>query len=276
MTHVLAPEVSIDSNPLLVELCSEEFSLENHQLSFEEIENAADSIREACRMSTKAMSIAKSNILKAYMTQPKSRQWLRKKFLEKVDCDSSLLSLIARKADFKFYTNEKIVVEFLDNNGEESPAETVSSVTGVPSKIVERIINKIQKKKEEALAQDAVEEMIDAVQDDIDESEIPPVEEGEQEENTSLANSPYGAEDENAVDLSEVEPIAETPADSNDPEVERAKEVPSLDIVSNITQKVKAQLESDYLDEIQTLKTELNEKDAEIAKLREMLAQQDA
>ena len=275
MTHVLAPEVSIDSNPILVELCSEDFSLENHELSFQDIENAADAIREACRMSTRAMNTAKANILKAYMQQPDSRRWLRKKFIEKVDCDSSLLSQIARKSSFKFYTNEKIVVEYLDNNGEDSPAETVSNVTGVPAKTVERIVTKIQKKREEEIAREAAAEEADAALDEIDENEIPPVEEPAlSEEETSLGNAPYGGE--SGVDLDEVEAIAENIEGTEKPDIEMAKEVPSLDIVSNITEKVKAQLESDYLEEIQTLKTELDEKEAEIARLKALLEQQNA
>ena len=54
------------------------------------------------------------------MADPKCRRWLKKEFLVRVNCDSGLLSKVAKSNGFKFYTTEKIVIEDLDNNGEET------------------------------------------------------------------------------------------------------------------------------------------------------------
>ena len=81
----------------------------------------------------------KQTFLKAYMADPKCRRWLKKEFLVRVNCDSGLLTKVAKSNGFKFYTTEKIVIEDLDNNGEETPSDEVTQRTGIPEKTVERI-----------------------------------------------------------------------------------------------------------------------------------------
>jgi len=118
MSHVIAPEVTIDANPILLDLCSDDFKIEEVSLSFNDLESAAQSIKEACSVSSKAINNAKANLLLSYMADPKCRRWLKKEFQKRVDCDNTLLTRVARKAGFKFYTNDKIVMEELDNCGE--------------------------------------------------------------------------------------------------------------------------------------------------------------
>ena len=67
MSHIIAPEVTIESTPLLLELCSDDFDLENVNTNLEELDSAADSIKQACEMTSKAIDNAKTNILKAYI-----------------------------------------------------------------------------------------------------------------------------------------------------------------------------------------------------------------
>ena len=103
MSHVIAPEVTIDSTPLLIELCSDDFSLESCEFTLEELEDAAKSIKEACRISSKAINNAKANLLSAFMAEPQCRRWFKKEFTQRVECDSGLLSQIARKSKFRFF-----------------------------------------------------------------------------------------------------------------------------------------------------------------------------
>jgi hypothetical protein len=274
MSHIIAPEVTIDSTPLLIELCSDEFSLETLDLNLKDLDAAASSIKEACSVSTKAINNAKTNILLAYMADPACRRWLKKEFTERVDCDAQLLSKIARGAGFSFYTNDKLVIEDMDNNGEDTPNDEVTQRTGVPEKIVERIKNKIRKKREEAFIaeQKALEEALAENHDDTPQ-------ETEMETLEANLETPQAIETESDAPTDvqikrtpiAIEPIAENRIDSNEPEVEKAKALPSIDQVEAITTQVKTEVEHSYKKEIDELKSQLTEKDAEIARLTALL-----
>ena len=67
-----------------------------------------------------------------------------------------------------------------------------------------------------------------------------------------------------------VEPIAEVSPEGK-PEVAITKSLPSIQQVKVITGKVKKKIEADYKREIDILKSQISEKDAEIARLKEML-----
>ena len=259
MSHIIAPEVTIDSTPLLVELCSDSFDLETVNPSFNELENAAESIKEACSVSSKAINNAKANILLSYMADPKCRRWLKKEFQKRVDCDNTLLTSIARKAGFKFYTNDKKVIEELENCGEETATEVIAQRAGVTEKLVERVKTKIQKKREDEILEEqiAIEVALATEKDDSPKAEMESVE-------VNLSESTV-TEEENTV-----EPIAEESAKGK-PEVEMARALPTIQQVKVITGKVKKKIEADYQKEIATLKSQLSEKDAEIARLKAML-----
>ena len=150
MSHVIVPEVTIDPTPLMLELCSDTFDLETRELDLETIESAAIMIKEACHASASAIETSKTNLLRAYMAEPKCRRWMKAEFLDRVDCDSGLLTKVARLCKFRFYTAEKLIIEDLDNHGESAPNESIAVRTGVPEKTIARVKKKIEKKKIEA------------------------------------------------------------------------------------------------------------------------------
>ena len=46
MSHTIAPEITIESTPILLELCSDEaFDLDNMKVDLDELNNAAESIK---------------------------------------------------------------------------------------------------------------------------------------------------------------------------------------------------------------------------------------
>lgn len=255
MSHVIAPEVTIDSTPLLLELCSDSFSLEELSPSFNDLENAAKSIKEACSVSSRAINNAKSNILLSYMADPKCRRWLKAEFQKRVDCDNTLLNSIARKAGFKFYTNDKKVIEELENCGEETSSEVIAQRAGVPEKIVERVKTKLQKKREDEILEEqiAIEIALASEKDDSPKAEMEQLEVNipEQDEETVSADKEEGSDPE--------------------PQIEMAKALPSIQQVKVITTKVKKKLEADYKREINELKLKISEKDEEIARLTALL-----
>ena len=63
MSHVIAPEVTIDSTPLLMEFCSDDFDINTVKLSLNEVEAAAKAVKEACSVSAKAINNAKSHVV---------------------------------------------------------------------------------------------------------------------------------------------------------------------------------------------------------------------
>ena len=258
MSHVIAPEVTIDSTPLLMELCSDSYKLEEVNPAFNDLENAAESIKDACSVSSKAINNAKANILLSYMADPKCRRWLKKEFQKRVDCDNNLLCKIAKKAGFKFYTNDKIVIEELENCGEETATEVIAQRAGVSETLVERVKTKIQKKREDEILEEqiAIEVALATEKDDSPKAEMESVE----------VNLSEDASAENPV----IEPIADVTPEGK-PEVEMPKSLPTIQQVKVITGKVKKKLEADYKKEIDILKSQLSEKDAEINKLKAML-----
>lgn len=268
MSHKLAPEITIESTPVLLELCSDDFDLDNIKVDLDELNNAADSIKEACELTTKAINNAKTNILKAYMADPKCRRWLKKDFLNKVDCDTGLLSRVARGNGFRFYTNEKLVVEDLDNNGEDAPSDEVTQRTGVPEKTVERIKNKIKKKREEAFIEEQ-KELEEQLNSDNNQERIEQLE-------VALTSTPKAVIEEDSQkiaekDSSDVSPIADIDPESQKPDVSMTTALPSIDQVEALTEKVKHEVEVDYKEQIEALKEELSQKDAEIARLKALL-----
>ena len=60
MSHVIAPEVTIDSTPLLLELCSDDFELESVELKLPDLESA--------------VAYAEFNDIDYVVQQPKSRR----------------------------------------------------------------------------------------------------------------------------------------------------------------------------------------------------------
>ncbi len=256
MSHVIAPEVTIDATPILLDLCSDDFNIEEVNLSFNDLESAAVSIKEACSVSSKAINNAKANLLLSYMADPKCRRWLKKEFQKRVDCDNTLLTRIARKAGFKFYTNDKIVMEELENCGEETATEVIAERAGVSEKVVERVKTKIQKKREDEILEEqiAIEVALATEKDDAPKAEMEEVEVN------------LGEKEEASVEQKEenIEIAAQ-------PEVEIAKALPSIQQVKVITTKVKKKLEADYKREINELKLKLTEKDEEIARLKAQL-----
>lgn len=261
MSHVIAPEVIIDSKPLLVELCSDNYKLEEVSPTFNDLEDAAESIKEACSVSSKAINNAKANILLSYMADPKCRRWLKKEFQKRVDCDNTLLCKIARKAGFKFYTNDKIVMEELENCGEETATEVIAQRSGLSEKFVERIKTKIKKKRENEILEEqiAIEVALATEKDEAPATQMESVE-------VNLSEESREANNEEVV----VEPIAEVSPEGK-PEVAITKSLPSIQQVKVITGKVKKKIEADYKREIDILKSQISEKDAEIARLKEML-----
>ena len=268
MSHVIAPEVTIDSTPLLIELCSDDFKLESLDLSLEDLEVAAESIKEACSISSKAINNAKANILLAYMAEPSCKRWLKTEFSDRVDCDNGLLAKMAKQSKFRFYTNEKLIVEDIDNNGEETPNEVIAQRTGVPAKVVARVKNKIQKKREEAeiAEKTAIQEALAADNDDSSR------ETAENMEATESAEA--SIENEESQSHTDIEPIAENRPGTNEPDVDKARSLPSIEQVDTITEQVKTKVEEEYIKEIDELKSKLSEKDAEIARLMALLGAQ--
>lgn len=259
MSHVIAPEVTIDATPVLLELCSDDFDISEINLSFNDLENAAESIKEACSVSSKAINNAKSNLLLSYMSDPKCRRWLKKEFQKRVDCDTTLLNKIARKAGFKFYTNDKIITEEIENCGDQTANEVIAQKAGVTEKMVERVKAKIQKKKEDQQLEEqiAIEVALASEKDNSPKVEMERVE-------VNLHES------SDTQEATEVEPIAEI-SDQGKPEVEIAKSLPTIQQVKVITTKVKKKIEADYKKEIEVLKNQLSEKDAEIERLKALL-----
>lgn len=264
MSHTIAPEITIESTPILLELCSDDFDLDNIKVDLDELNNAAESIKEACELTSKAINNAKTNILKAYMADPKCRRWLKKDFLNKVDCDSGLLSKVARGNGFRFYTNEKLVVEDLDNYGEDTPSDEVTQRTGVPEKTVERIKNKIKKKREEAFIEEQ-KELEEQFSSDKNQERIEQLE-------VALSSTPKAVVPEESEKIEEtITPIADIDPESKKPEVAMTTALPSIDQVEALTEKVKHEVEVDYKEQIEALKEELSQKDAEIARLKALL-----
>ena len=262
MSHVIAPEVTIDSTPLLLELCSDNYSLDEISPSFNDLENAAESIKEACSVSSKAINNAKANILLSYMADPKCRRWLKKEFQKRVDCDNTLLTKIARKAGFKFYTNDKIVMEELENCGEETATEVIAQRSGMTEKFVERVKTKIKKKREDEILEEqiAIEVALATEKDDSPTAEMESVE-------VKLSD------DSNTDSAETVENEAAVEAEPEEPKTEIAKALPSIQHVKVITSKVKKKIEADYKREINELKIKLSEKDEEIARLKAQLGE---
>lgn len=258
MSHVIAPEVTIDSTPLLMELCSDKYKLEEVNPTFDDLEGAADSIKDACSVSSKAINNAKANILLSYMADPTCRRWLKKEFQKRVDCDNTLLCKIGRKAGFKFYTNDKIVMEELENCGEETAIDVIAQRAGVTEKLVERVKTKIQKKREDEILEEqiAIEVALATEKEDSPRAETETLEVNLSEEASASEN--------------DVEPIAETSPEGK-PDVQIAKSLPTIQQVKVITGKVKKKIEADYKREINILKSQLSEKDAEITRLKAML-----
>jgi hypothetical protein len=252
MSHVLAPEVTINSTPLLLKLCADDFELESLEINFEDLETASESIKEACSISSKAINNAKANILLAYMADPSCKRWLKKEFAERVDCDNGLLAKMASKSKFRFYTNEKLIVEDLENNGEETANEVIAQRTGVPAKIVARVKNKIQTKREDAIAaeQAAVEESL--ASDKVD--------------------SRDAAENPEVAEVSTKAP--EVSAETSSLEDGESSESTTTQI-ETVAVQVKVNVEEEYLREISDLKNKLNEKDREIARLMALLSSEE-
>ena len=274
MSHIIAPEITIESTPLLLELCSDDFEMDNIKATINDLDTAAASIKEACELTSKAINNAKTNLLKVYMSDPKCRRWLKKEFQEKVDCDSGLLSKVARECGFKFYTNEKLVIEDLDNNGEDTPSDEVTQRTGVPEKTVERIKNKIQKKREEAFIEEQ-RELEENLNSDHNQERIEQLE-------VAMTSTPKAIMDDNTSQIEEdadsqeeisVQPIADNKPDTNEPEVAMTTALPSIDQVEVLTEKVKNEVEVNYKQQIEELKNTISEKDAEIARLKALLAE---
>ena len=247
MSHVLAPEVTINATPLLLKLCADDFELESLDINLEDLETASESIKEACSISSKAINNAKANILQAYMAEPTCRRWLKKEFAQRVDCDNGLLAKIANKSKFRFYTNEKLVVEDLDNNGEETANEVIAQRTGVPAKVVARVKNKIQTKREEEIAAEQV-----VVQEALSSDKV----------ETSVIS-------EESV---EVTAEVNLKVEDNEPQSDSIVESKTVQVQAVVVQE---KVEEEYLKEIDDLKSKLNEKDREIARLMALLSSQE-
>ena len=278
MSHQLAPEVTISSTPLLMELCSDSFRLEAHELTLSDLETAAQSIREACRVTSQSINNAKANILMAFMADPACKRWLKKEFQKRVDCDNALLNKVAREMGFKFYTAEAIIIEELEECGPDAPVEVIADRAGATKKAVERVVAKLEKKREEELLaeQIAIEVAMASDKDDSPREPshpLPPdpvqrveaelVEADEPEEQPEVADH-----DDSPAPVAEVRPSAEPAALKV-----VAKTVPGIEHVKAITTKVKKKIEADYLKEIEILKNMLAEKDAEIERLKGLLAE---
>ncbi|MFT5130101.1 MAG: hypothetical protein ACI8W8_003730 [Rhodothermales bacterium] len=261
MSHIIAPEITISSTPLLLELCSESFELRTHDLALPDLEDAAKAIKEACSVTSHSIKTAKSNLLLAYMADGKCRRWLKKEFQDRVDCDNTLLSTMARKAGFKFYTNDSIIMEELEQCDEETSNEEIAKRAGVSQKAVERVKVKLEKKREDELLTQQIALEV-AIASDKDES---PREESLAPEFDAVPR----AESERSEP--ESDDSADVMAESRVPSEKPGKTAPSLEQVKIIASKVKKKIEADYLKEIDVLKKMLLEKDAEISRLQALL-----
>ncbi|WDE95308.1 hypothetical protein PQO03_06190 [Lentisphaera profundi] len=267
MSHVIVPEVTIDPTPLMLELCSDNFDLESLELNLEAIESAAMMIREACHASASAINTSKTNLLLAYMAEPKCRRWVKTEFLDRVDCDNGLLTKVARLCKFRFYTAEKLVIEDLDNNGEFTPNESVAARTGVPEKTVVRVKKKIEKKKveaEEKRAQ-ALQESLEADKVDLPDVEMSvlnvtlPVDSPSE----SLQDS---ANDENESLVSQVQ-IESVQVNQHESAIADEASVKEIETSSEAL----SPRELAFRKEIEQLQLMLAERDAEIANLKALV-----
>ena len=280
MSYVIVPEVSIDPTPLMLELCSDSFNLETMDLDLESIERAAEQIKEACGSSAHAINKAQTNLLMAYMSDPKCRRWMKKDFLDRVDCDNGLLSKAARLCNFRFYTAEKLVLEDLDNNGETAPSESVARRTGIPEKTVERVKKKIQKNRddaEEARAK-ALEESLQADKDDeshevvMDRVEVNiPGDSAEQKADSEANSAPIESSAESREEeVSEpvrelVQPVVQ------DTRIGLEEEGIEVEIEIDSATDVLSPREIAFQKEIKQLKLLLEEKDVEITRLKALV-----
>ena len=283
MSHIIAPEVTINETPLLLDLCSESFRLEAHDLTLPELEYAAKAIKEACAVTSRSINNAKANILMAFMADPKCRRWLKKEFQKRVDCDNKLLTTIAREVGFKFYTAEAIILEEIESCGEDAPIEEIAQRAGATEKAVERVKNKLRKKREDELLEEQIalevamasekDDAPPAVANDLETSSIKYVEaelvEPEEIEDVGGGEGTISDVERQISVSAEPTKVVEAPRNAATPMA-----APSMEHVKVITSKVKKKIEADYLKEIEILKNMLKEKDAEIERLKGMLERQ--
>ncbi|MDD7986339.1 hypothetical protein PQO01_15425 [Lentisphaera marina] len=274
MSHVIVPEVIIDPNPLLLELCSDTFDLESLELDLETIESAASMIKEACHASASAINTSKTNLLLAYMAEPKCRRWLKSDFLDRVDCDNGLLTRAARIGKFRFYTPEKLVIEDLDNNGETSPNESVAVRTGVPEKTVVRIKKKLEKKKieaEEKRAQ-ALQEALEAdKQDDLPEVTMTVLDVAMPSERSKELTQNSSSGEEGQVISHESSDSSLEPVNTIE---DQSSTEPKNDVLVNeepLSSETLSPRELALKKEIEQLQLMLAERDAEIANLKALV-----
>jgi hypothetical protein len=274
MSHIIAPEVTINATPLLLDLCSEAFDPDSRELTLPDLEEAARAIKEACSVSSRAINNAKANLLFAYMEDPACRRWLKKEFQRRVDCDNTLLTTIARKAGYKFYTQDRIVMEEITKCDDETPVEVIAERAGCSEKAVERVKTKLKKKLEDELLTKQIAIEV-ALASDKDDSPRP------ESEALDVAPLQYVSAEAPKAEADEADEGEETqsrapasiPAATIPPKqtFERSKPLPTMDQVKVITTKVKQRLEADYQKEIEILKNLLTEKDAEIERLKKLL-----
>jgi hypothetical protein len=280
MSYVIVPEVSIDPSPLILELCSDSFNLETMDLDLESIERAAEQIKEACGESAHAINKAQTNLLMAYMADPKCRRWMKKDFLDRVDCDNGLLSKAARLCSFRFYTAEKLVLEDLDNNGETAPSESVARRTGVPEKTVERVKKKIQKNRddaEEARAK-ALEESLQADKDDesheveMDRIQVTMPSDNPEKASDSESKPEVTKSSTKELEEEESEPVRELVQPVvQDTRIGLEEEAIEVEIEIDSTTDVLSPREIAFQKEIEQLKLLIEEKDQEITRLKALV-----
>ena len=74
------------------------------------------------------------------------------------------------------------------------------------------------------------------------------------------ASPKRSSDDEEPEQAIEVTPIADSKPDSNEPEVSMTKALLSIDQVEVLTEKVKAEVEVDYQEQIEALKEEISQR----------------
>ena len=274
MSHVIVPEVTIDPTPLMLELCSDSFDLETAELDLETIESAAIMIKEACHASASAIDTSKTNLLRAYMSEPKCRRWMKAEFLDRVDCDSGLLTKVARLCKFRFYTAEKLVIEDLDNHGESAPNESVAVRTGVPEKTIARVKKKIEKKKietEEKRAQALQESLVaDKRVEDLPDVEMTVLKVSLPEDSTS--DSEQDSSPEASLSSQEVTTGAGEVVQEIKQESKVSNEHDSQETVVEVSSTNElSPRELAFQKEIEKLQLMLAERDAEIANLKALV-----
>ena len=175
-----------------------------------------------------------------------------------------------------------MVLEDLDNNGEDAPNESVAERTGVPEKTVQRVKSKIEKKRIEAEEKRA-QALQEALQADKRAEELPDVEmttinvnvseesttEGSSAVSVDTAVSSHGAEESAQVSPEVSVEITESVQETQQEESVGEVEVPTSDEEAAASPLSARELA--FQKEIEKLQLLLAERDAEIASLRALV-----